>query len=182
MRLFVGLPLPEDVRERLAGLCAGVPGARWVQPDMFHLTLRFIGEVDGGWFDDIDAALRTVAPPAFELNLLGVGHWERKGKATTLWAGVEKNAALVRLRDKVESALVRLGLEPEGRKYAPHVTLARLYDATPGRVVHFLADHGLFRTRPLPVESFALFSSFLSHGGAIYTPEAEYPLVLPHAA
>jgi 2'-5' RNA ligase len=163
-------------------LCAGVPGARWVQPEMMHLTLRFIGEVDRGWFDDIDAALQSITTPAFELRLAGVGHWERKGKATQLWVGVEKSPPLMRLRDKIESSLVRLGLEPEGRKFSPHVTLARLNDTTPGRVAHFLGAHGLFRAGPLAVESFTLFSSFLSHTGAIYTAEAEYPLILTHAA
>ncbi len=182
MRLFVGLPLPDDLRQTLAALSAGVPGARWVDPEMLHLTLRFIGEVDRGWFDDIDAALQGVTTPAFELSLAGVGHWERKGKATTLWVGVEKNPALTRLRDKIESAMVRLGLEPEGRKFAPHVTLARLSDAAPIRVADFLGRHALFRSPPIAVESFTLFSSFLSHGGAIYTAEAEYPLILPHAA
>jgi 2'-5' RNA ligase len=182
MRLFVGLPLPDDVRDRLAVLSAGVPGARWVQPEMMHLTLRFIGEVDRGWLDDIDSALQSVTTPAFELSLASVGHWERKGKATQLWAGVEKNPALLRLRDKIESALVRLGLEPEGRKFSPHVTLARLSEANPGRVAHFLGEHGLFRSPAMAVESFTLFSSFLSHTGAIYTAEAEYPLMLPHAA
>jgi 2'-5' RNA ligase len=72
---------------------------------------------------------------------------------------------------------VRAGLEPEGRKFIPHVTLARLKDVREAQVGPFLADHALFRIDPFPVDSFVLFSSFLSRNGAIYTPEAEYPLV-----
>ena len=176
-RLFVALPLPEDVRRRLGLLAGGVPGARWVDPEKLHLTLRFIGEVDGGWAEDIISALAGVSAKPFELTLAGVGHWGTKERANALWAGVEKNPGLTHLQSKIESALVRLGLEPEGRKFAPHVTLARLSGSPDSRVAKFIADHNLFRLPPFPVTAFTLFSSFLSRGGAIYTPEVEYALL-----
>jgi RNA 2',3'-cyclic 3'-phosphodiesterase len=176
-RLFVAIALPEDVRDRLGLLAGGVPGARWVDPENLHLTLRFIGEVDGGWAEDITAALGGVVARPFELALAGVGHWGTRERATAIWAGVEKNPGLSHLQSKVESALVRLGLEPEGRKFAPHVTLARLSGSPCGRVAKFIADHNLFRLPPFPVTAFTLFSSFLSRGGAIYTPEVEYALL-----
>ena len=56
-RLFVAIDLPPDIVAQLQGLCCGVPGARWVQPEQMHLTLRFIGEVDGGVFRDIKEGL-----------------------------------------------------------------------------------------------------------------------------
>jgi 2'-5' RNA ligase len=178
-RLFVALELPEQVRLRLQILSGGVPGAAWVRPESLHLTLRFIGEVDGGWGQDIDAALAGISAPGFDLGLAGVGCWESKGRANALWVGVDKNPALTHLQAKIESALVRLGLEPEPRKFAPHVTLARLKDAPVPRVGAFLSDHALFRLPPFSVEHFVLFSSFLSRSGAIYTPEATYPLRAP---
>ncbi len=176
-RLFVAIPLPEDVRERLGLLAGGVPGARWVDRDNFHLTLRFIGEVDGGWAEDVMSALGGVTAKPFELALAGVGHWGTKERATVIWAGVDKNPGLSHLQSKVESALVRLGLEPEGRKFSPHVTLARLNGSPCARVAKFIADHNLFRLPPFEVTTFTLFSSFLSRGGAIYTPEVEYALL-----
>lgn len=175
MRLFVAIALPEDVTDALSALCSGVPGARWVPPENMHLTLRFIGEVDGGACDDIAEALAAVRGQPFDLTLTGVGHFESRRQPRALWAGLVRSEPLARLRESVESAVQRAGLAPEGRKFAPHVTLARLKDAPADRVQQFLAAHNLFRSRPFPVTGFTLFSSFLSKSGAIYRPEAEFP-------
>lgn len=176
VRLFVGVELPEDVRERLASLCGGVPGARWVPPENLHLTLRFIGEVAGGEADDIYHALAAVRPRAFNISLSGVGHFETGNEVRQLWVGVERNAELIALRDRVESALVRIGLEREKRRFTPHVTLARLKDTPLHRASAFLQHHALFRAGPIAVDHFTLFSSFLQGTGAIYTAEADYLL------
>ncbi len=176
IRLFVGVELPEDVRERLVSLCAGVPGARWVPPENMHLTLRFIGEVANGEADDIYHALSAVRPRSFNLALSGVGHFETAGEVRALWVGVERNAELVALRNSIESALVRIGVPPDGRRFTPHVTLARLKDTPAHRVSAFLAHNSLFRAGPIPVRHFTLFSSFLQGSGAIHTPEADYLL------
>ena len=128
------------------------------------------------WAEDVMAALGGISAKPFEITLAGVGHWGTRERATEIWAGVEKNPSLIHLQSKIESTLVRLGLEPEGRKYSPHVTLARLSGSPSGRVAKFIADHNLFRMPPFEVTSFTLFSSFLSRGGAIYTPEVEYAL------
>ena len=176
MRLFVALPLPEQVRARLAELAGGIPKARWVAPENLHLSLRFIGEVDGGQAHDVDAALAQISAPAFVLTLAGVDRFGGGDKTRSLWVGVEECAELTRLQGKVERALQSSGLEPEGRKFKAHVTLAR-FKGNPGAKLHeYLARHALFRSEPFPVREFVLFSSFLSHNGAIYRPEAAYAL------
>jgi 2'-5' RNA ligase len=162
VRLFVGVELPEDVRERISALCAGVPGARWVPPENLHLTLRFIGEVDNGEADDIYHALSAVRPRSFDITLSGVGHFESGGEVRQLWVGVERSAELVALRSRIESTLVR----------------ARLRDTPAHRVSTFLSHNSLFRAGPIPVGHFTLFSSFLQGSGPIYTAEADYPLSL----
>ncbi len=176
LRLFVAIDPPEDARDRLAGLSIGLPGANWVEPDNIHLTLRFIGEVDGAIARDVDMALDGVSAPGFDLTLAGVGHFETKGVPRAVWVGVERNAALAGLQQKIESALQRIGLPPEGRRFTPHVTLARLANAPVARVSGFLADHGLFRLAPFRVGGFTLFSSHLGRAGASYTPEQVYRL------
>jgi 2'-5' RNA ligase len=177
IRLFVGLSLPEAVQSRLDTLCAGVQGARWVARESRHLTLRFIGDVTESVAADVDDALSEIEAPAFDLTLEGVGQFGSKGQARLLWAGAERHELLLHLAAKVESAVVRAGLEPEGRKFIPHVTLARLKDVREAQLGPYLADHALFRAGPFRVDDFVLFSSFLSRNGAIYIPEAEYPLV-----
>lgn len=176
IRLFVGLVLPEDARQRLAGLAGGIPGARWLEPDTFHITIRFIGEVAQDVAADIDAALAGIRAPAFPLSLVGVGSFGHGRQIHSLWTGVERSPALAHLHEKVERALVRTGLEPEPRKFAPHVTLARLKQAQPARVEAFAAEHALFRHGPFAIDRFVLFSSHLGRAGASYMAEAEYPL------
>ena len=93
-----------------------------------------------------------------------------------LWVGVERSPELVRLRDKIEQALIRVGLEPEQRKFAPHVTLARLRDPELDKLGHFLAANAQFRADPLPVEHFSLIASFPTKAGSVYEDQADYPL------
>jgi RNA 2',3'-cyclic 3'-phosphodiesterase len=176
IRLFVGLELPEELRLRLTALRGGVPGARWVKPESMHLTVRFIGEVDGGRFDDIALALSRIKAPAFELTLTGISTFGKAHAPHTLWVGVRRNEALGTLHLKVDRALVTTGLEPESRKYSPHVTLARLKEASGLRLGGFVTANSLFSAGPAPIGQFVLFSSFLSKSGAIYKPEVHYPL------
>ncbi len=177
IRLFAAVPLPWEIQERLSDLAAGLPGARWVPPENMHITLRFIGEVDRGTADDIDGLLSGVRAPAFELSFAGVGTFGSGRQVRAAWIGVEKSEALHHLRDKVESAAVRAGLEPERRKFTPHVTLARFKKASPGsHLARWIEAHGGFSAGPFDVDRFTLFQSHLGREGAHYEAVAEYPL------
>lgn len=175
-RLFVGIALPNEIRSQLAALCSGLPGAKWIDSDSLHLTLRFIGEVGGAQAEDIDAALQRVSAPAFDLVITGVDCFESGGKVHTLWAGVEKQPLLAHLRGKVESALVRAGCEPERRKFKAHVTLARFRNGVAARIGPFIQAHNPFALEPFCVETFTLFRSHLGSEKAHYEELADYPL------
>ncbi|HMA16034.1 MAG: RNA 2',3'-cyclic phosphodiesterase [Bacteroidota bacterium] len=176
MRLFVALALPEPLREQLCGLCNGLPGARWVAPENMHLTLRFIGEVEGHDAEDIDAALSGIHFPRFPLTLAGVGDFGDERRLRSVWVGVEANGMLERLQGKVEQAVQRAGQPPEKRKFKPHVTLARFKSHPGPRLESYFTERSLFRAAPFEVSAFTLYSSYLAHEGAIYSPEAVYPL------
>jgi 2'-5' RNA ligase len=177
MRLFVALDLPWTLRQRLASLAGlGIPGARWVPPENYHLTLRFIGEAPRHLAEEIDLALATLKARGFTLTLAGVGTFAKGGRATTLWMGAERNPSLDHLRGKIETALQRVGLEPERRRFNPHVTLARLDNPVELKLAAFVQAHNLFRSEPVPVEHFTLFSSQLGKEQAVYTAEVEYAL------
>ena len=175
IRLFVALEIPESVRSRLALLEGGVPGARWANGEQMHLTLRFIGEVAENVANDIDDALAGIHAPAFAMELAGVGEFGGKNPRA-LWAGVRGHEALLHLQKKIETALQRLGLPAEERKFAAHVTLARLRAAPREKVVQFLTHHALFASGPFQVDRFVLFSSHLGSGGSVYHAERIYPL------
>ncbi len=180
MRLFVGIALPDDIRARLAGLKGGLHGARWVAPENLHLSLRFIGEVAGGEHSDVAHALKTISAKAFDLKLSGLGAFDRRGRVHAIWAGVEKGVekpdALARLQGSVESTLVRSGLEPEHRKFKPHVTLARMKSGSAAEAGQFLEAHNGFSAGPFTVDHFTLFESHLGHGGAHYVALADFGL------
>ncbi|MEO1191693.1 MAG: RNA 2',3'-cyclic phosphodiesterase [Pseudomonadota bacterium] len=176
MRLFVALTLPDEVREQLAALEDRLPGARWLDEESYHITLRFIGEVDGGQAEDIAHELDRLDGRGFELSLAGLGHWGEGPRARALWAKVEKTEPLSRLQQKVENALQRVGCEPERRRFSPHVTLARLRNTQAEDLHPFIARHGLLRLGPFPVQDFVLYRSFLTGEGPIYQAAAVYPL------
>jgi RNA 2',3'-cyclic 3'-phosphodiesterase len=176
IRLFVAIDLPGFVKQRLAGLCAGVPHARWARQEQLHITLRFIGEVDGPTFDDIGTALGEVPFFPFELKLSGVGEYGDRRRTRVLWAGVEPCSELELLHDRIESVVARVGLPRERRSFKPHVSLARLDRPTDDRVRGFLTDHARFAHGPFDVDGFTLFSSVTTSAGPLYRAEAVYPL------
>lgn len=176
MRLFVGLELPWELREHLSRLAGGLPGAKWVPPDNYHLTLRFIGEQPAYRAEEIDHALAGLKARGFALSVAGVGTFSKAGRPTALWAGVERSEPLDLLRGKVETALQRVGLEPERRRFSPHVSLARLDGVSGPKLAAFVQAHNLFRAEPVPIEHFTLFSSKLGKDHSVYTPEIEYEL------
>jgi RNA 2',3'-cyclic 3'-phosphodiesterase len=175
MRLFVALELPDQVAEGLILLQGGVPGARWSRREQLHLTLRFIGEVDGRDAAAIDDALSSIRAPRFTLELKGVGEFGGRNPRA-LWTGLRDDTAVHRLQRKIESALQRIGLPAEERKFAPHVTLARLRAAPRERVITFLATHALYASTPFEVNRFILYSSQMSQNGSLYRPERSYAL------
>ena len=172
LRLFVGIALPPELKLQLSLMAAGLPGAKWVDPGNYHLTLRFIGEVDEGAAADIDLALAQIRAPGFDVTMATVGHFGLR----MLWVGIERNPALQHLHEKIESALNRMGYEPEERRYTPHVTLARLKGTNDGKLQEYLSQHALFRAAPFPVEHFSLIASYLTKSGAIYEDQADYDL------
>lgn len=176
MRLFVALDLPWEVKQSLAGFAINLPGARWVPPENFHLTLRFIGEANRIQAEEIDMALAAMRGRGFTFTLAGAGWFEKGGRVSSLWVGVERNDALLRLQAKVETALQRAGIAAEKRRFTPHVTLARMDMPATSRLAEFVQARNLYRSPPLAVEHVTLFSSQLGRDQPHYTAEAEYAL------
>ena len=156
-------------------LRGGLPGARWIDPENYHLTLRFIGDVDDVTAQEVALMLGRVKRVAFDLYLEGLMSFGgRKPRAVV--AAVAQAQALLDVQAEHERLMQRIGLEPEGRKYAPHVTLARLHDSSSRAVAEYLSARGLFRTPAFRVSRFVLFSARASVGGGPYVVEAGYPL------
>ena len=154
----------------------GLAGVRWVAPENYHITLRFIGEMPGHKAEEIDLALATLRGRSFAFALSGLGWFEKAGRVSSLWVGVERNADLERLQSKVETALNRIGLAPDRRRFTPHVALARMDAPVTPALASFVQANNLYRSAPIRADNVTLFSSFLGKDQPTYTPEAEYAL------
>ncbi|GGD66184.1 RNA 2',3'-cyclic phosphodiesterase [Croceicoccus mobilis] len=174
-RLFVAIKPPEPVLDLLIDTMDGIDNARWQSDEQMHLTLRFVGEIDSPAANDLADALTQVRCEPFDLAIRGTGHFEKKGRTHTLWAGIAPSPALLALQKRVESACRSVGLPPETRSYAPHITLARL-SGSAGAVGPFLTKWGDLKSPPFTVSQFILFESTLSSHGAHYDPVMSFPL------
>lgn len=174
-RLFVALRPPKPMRARLAAAMGGVASARWQRDDQLHLTLCFLGEVDRHRATDVVAALGAVHHPRFPLALDGVGQFDRKGRIDALWVGVTPHDAVKALHHKVDQALARIGVAPEGRAFLPHITIAR-FSRSAGALAALMPEARIVISDPFEIEEFRLYESDLGHDGAAYSVVERYPL------
>lgn len=174
-RLFTALEIPRNAALSLSLLRGGLPGARWIDVENYHITLRFIGDVDGRTADEIVAGLDRIDRPEFQINLSGTGSFGSK-KPHSVWAGVSPTPEMFALQADIERVCKRVGLPPDQRKFTPHVTLARLKSCRLDDVVHYLGGRGDFVTAPFTVSRFVLLSSRESVGGGPYLTEEVFPL------
>ena len=174
-RLFTGIELPEAVVGQLSLLRGGVVGARWLDPEDYHITLRFIGDVDGGVARDIAETLGDIRRPKASVRFEGLS-WFGGGKPRAIVARVKADPALMDLQAEPERRLRRIGIEPETRKYMPHVTLARLRGGGQAAVANYLAERGALIAESFTAERFVLYSAREGSGGGPYVVEAAYPL------
>jgi 2'-5' RNA ligase len=167
MRAFTALELDEPARDDLASMCHGLPGVRWVDPSVMHLTLHYLGEDVRE--EMVREALDSVQmPPAFSATLSGVGRFlSRNGGA--IWVGLEPCEPLLRLHESMGRALRAAGLPIEKRKFQPHITLGRIR-STPERDIHTYLEQFAGYRRVLPAfAGLTLFESQLRPDGPVHT-------------
>ena len=174
-RLFTGLELPDAVVGQLTLMRGGVVGARWLEPEDYHITLRFIGDIDARTARDIDDALSDIRRPKAPVRFEGLS-WFGGDKPRAIVAKVKADPALMDLQAEQERRLRRIGIEPETRKYTPHVTLAWLRGASQTAVASYLAVRGALIADSFKAERFVLYSAREGSGGGPYVVEAAYPL------
>jgi 2'-5' RNA ligase len=174
-RLFTGIEIPEDIAAELELMRGGIWGARWIGRENYHITLRFMGDIPEHLAQEIAHELDGIEVRPFDIMLKGMGYFGGK-EPHTLYAGVEENASLRRLQAQHERICQSLGLDADPRRFTPHVTLARLRDASAAEVHNFVIGHNLFRSRPFPLSRFVLFPSRPSRGGGPYAVEEAYEM------
>ena len=176
IRLFTAIAVPDQIGQGLLSRQQGIEGARWRPAQAFHITLKFLGDVQEPVAAELDEALAQIQAPAFDLELAGVGHFGEGVEIHAVWAGVADNADLRRLAKAHDRAAREVGLKPEARLYRPHVTLAYLKRPAVSEVGTWVQTHNLLQSPSFRVERFGLYSSQLGAGGSTYRLERAYPL------
>ena len=174
IRLFAAVAIPPEIGEGLERRQQGLSGARWRPLESLHITLRFFGETPEPMAVDLDAELAKITGRPFELHLEGVGSFGDGNDVRAVWAAVGESEPLRTLAGRCEAAARRAGLKPEGRAYKPHVTLAYLKRADPGRAAAWVQGNNLLKSPPFGIDRFGLYSSWLSSEGSRYQLEREY--------
>ena len=176
-RLFAGIEIPPSITTMLSLQKGGLYGARWVDENNYHITLRFMGDVDYSLANEIVFQMSQIQYPEFDLSLRGVGSFGAK-KPHSVFAAVQTNEDLYLLHKEIERRMKKLGLRPDKHDYTPHVTLARLKKTTePIDVANYLALRGGFKTEQFTVPRFVLYSSRDSVGGGPYVIEESFDLL-----
>lgn len=178
IRLFIGVKIPTHIQRQLSTIYGGLPSAKWIEPDMLHLTVKFIGEIDEIVYEDIAELLDDIKTEPFEIKFKGVDFFSVKKTAHTIWVKPSGNLEpLKRLKQKIDVKLRdELGLPIEDRKFTPHVTIARLKKANMSKVGNYMEWYNLFETSSFTVNEFYTFHSNLLKSGAVYTSMDQYAL------
>lgn len=174
-RLFAGIEVPANAGERLARLRGGLIGARWIEPADYHITLRFIGDIDERTADEIDGMMGQIRPRRLRLRLTSLDVMGGD-KPHSLVARVEMTRELAELQADVDRAIRRAGVHADRRRFEPHVTVARVKGMSPFALANYLAAVGFFEPVAFEADRFVLYSARASVGGGPYLVETAYPL------
>ncbi len=175
-RLFIAIDLPAPCSDALAALRVDDMNARWTPPAQYHLTLRFIGDVDGGGVAGLEAALAQVEAPPLPLTIEGVGVLPSMRRPRVLYAGLVHQPALHALGEQVEQKVRQAGVDVDALPFRPHVTLARLKRSSARRVRAFVRAHRTLHLDAFLVTEFHLYESVLRPEGALHTRRRSFPL------
>jgi 2'-5' RNA ligase len=179
IRLFIAIDIPERIRDEIADTYRAIPGARWIDETSLHCTLRFIGEIPETEINTITSSLRHVSSPKVTLKVSNAGFFPPRKEPRILWFGFDYPPEFLTLQSKIEKACINSGLEPDLRKFHPHITVARLNNPHKEKVAEFIVSNSLFTTEQFEVSEFHLYRSLAGKNTSHYEKLLSFPLHQP---
>ncbi|WP_273717462.1 MULTISPECIES: RNA 2',3'-cyclic phosphodiesterase [Bartonella] len=175
-RLFSALQIPQQTTQQLVSLQNGLPNAQWINPQNFHVTLSFFGEIEGATADALMHAFDTIKFPPFMLQMKDFDIFVSENAPHSLVIRIELCETLNLLHEKMQYIRSHLDLTPDEREFTPHITIARLLDTKPADLPPYLSSRGDFSFPPFEVDHFVLFSSPSPSSDAPYIVKGSWPL------
>ncbi|PJZ67033.1 RNA 2',3'-cyclic phosphodiesterase [Leptospira wolffii] len=175
MRTFIGISLSEETKESLHRICIGLEGIRWLDPENFHLTLAFLGELDPDRIEIVSEICSEIRSEPFRIDIKGVGIFGHKSPEV-LYTSVIASEELKNLQKSLDSSLRRAGFSLEKKEYKPHITIGRFRKTQEKKLNQYLQEFETFELPGIQVSEFHIFSSRTGPEGAMYRVEETYPL------
>lgn len=185
MRLFIGIHLPGPLRRRIDEATRTLRDeslpVRWIEPENFHVTLKFLGDVPGDRISDVERVMISIGERTrrFSIQLGGFGAFPTVRRPRVFWIGIEASSELRSLKQDIEFGLVGVGFQSELRAFHPHVTLGRVRPRQGAGTFRGLDERLAAMTfqEEAEVVSVDLFRSRTSPGGTHYSVLSEARLV-----
>lgn len=174
MRIFIAIPLPDDLKQSLAELQTSIDGIRWQQPTQMHLTLKFLGEISQQKLDALLKALDSIEQKKFKLMVEGWGTFPKEGVPKVIWAGISQEQELTKLQKKIEGKCLSLDFDALDQPFIPHVTMGRVRKNISRKKLGKILDASTWFE--FFVNAFNVYQSELSPEGAVHTVIKKYPL------
>lgn len=182
IRSFVAIQVPDLIGQSLGKLQAQLKGSsvdvRWVHPQNFHLTLRFLGDVEENELDTIKDKLCSVSVQhkPFSLNFSGVGGFPQEGRLRVVWIGVGRGQFEInKLVEDIADSLQDANVKKDKKGFFPHLTLGRVKGSPTTRPLRLLMEKNRgFFTPDFSVSSFVLYQSQLTPQGPLYKSMGEF--------
>ncbi|HUU75563.1 MAG TPA: RNA 2',3'-cyclic phosphodiesterase [Methanoregulaceae archaeon] len=170
VRLFVAIDLPPEIREQIKDSQQELKKSRarlsLVNPEIIHITMKFIGEVEKDAVESIKKKLDNILDSPFEVQVTGISA-DNPRRPRVVWCTIDDQGRCAQLHERIEDALFPLGIKKEGRKFRPHATVARVkrFDSTLIESIRPLVSvpYGNFI-----INGFTLKKSTLTPTGPIY--------------
>jgi len=177
MRLFIAVPLPAAIIEKLSAISmrlqSGVNEFRWSAPESWHITLQFLGNASREQYECAVSRLRELRMTPIRIRIEGLGIFDRAG---VLFASVAVTPELLLLQRRVTASTEACGFVPEARAFQPHITLARSKDRRQGLAGLKAKMRLQPRFTSFIAEEFLLYESFLGSAGARHEVRERFPL------
>jgi len=176
IRAFIAVEIDAQIKQKISNLISVLKksgaDAKWADENQMHLTLKFLGNINKDKIEEISGAMSSVSSnsKSFAVSFSEIGAFPDTSRPRVIWLGVDKGAEDLKiLNDRTETSLKKIGFAKEGRKFEPHLTLARIRSPKNiSNLIKLIGETNCDIKDETRIDKLTLFQSILNSKGAIY--------------